>query len=114
MKIGLFFGSFNTMHVGHKIIASYMVDYSDLDRIMLVVSPKNPFKNKETLLDQYHRLQIIRAEIEDNNKLHVSDIEFSMHLPSYTIDTLVNISEKYSSCEFSLIMGTDNLNTLHK
>ena len=114
MRIGLFFGSFNPIHIGHKIIASYMVDYSDLDKIMFVVSPKNPFKNKETLLDQYHRLQIIRAEIEDNNKLYVSDIEFNMPQPSYTIDTLVRIQEKYPKNIFSIIMGSDNLKNFHK
>ena len=86
-----------------------MVNNTDLDKVWYVVSPQNPTKNKDSLLDQNHRLQIIQREVEDNSNLDVSDIEFSMPLPSYTIDTLVNISEKYSSCEFSLIMGTDNL-----
>ena len=93
MKIGLFFGSFNPMHIGHKIIASYMEEFTDLEKVCFVVSPQNPLKQKQTLLDQSHRLQIIRAEIKDNLKLAVSDIEFSMPQPSYTIDTLVRLKE---------------------
>ena len=95
MKIGLFFGSFNPMHVGHKVIASYLAEFSDLEKVMFVVSPQNPFKEKKSLLDQNHRLQIIRAEVYDNNKLDVTDIEFSMPQPSYTIDTLVRLKEDY-------------------
>jgi len=114
MKIGLFFGSFNPIHIGHKVIASYLVDFTDLDKVMFVVSPKNPLKQKISLLDQYHRLQIIRAEIEDNSKLEVSDIEFSMPKPSYTIDTLVRLKEKYPENNYSIIMGSDNLQSFHK
>ena len=114
MKIGLFFGSFNPMHVGHKIIASYMVEFMDLDKVCFIVSPQNPEKNKSSLLDQYHRLQIIRHEIEDENKLIVSDIEFTLPVPSYTIDTLSVLKEKYPKNDFSLIMGSDNIKSLHK
>jgi len=114
MKIGLFFGSFNPFHVGHKIIASYLAEFSDLDKVMFVVSPHNPHKEKESLLDQHHRLQIIRSEIEDDTKLEVSDIEFYMPKPSYTIDTLVRLEEKYPDMEFSIIMGSDNLKFFHK
>ena len=114
MKIGLFFGSFNPMHIGHKIIASYMAEFSDLDKVMFVVSPKNPFKKKDSLLDEYHRLQIIRREVEDNHKLYVSDIEFKMPQPSYTIDTLVRLQEKHPNNEYCLIMGSDNLTNLNK
>ena len=114
MKIGLFFGSFNPMHIGHKIIASYMADFSDLEKVFFVVSPENPLKKKNTLLDQYHRLQIIRVETEDNHKLAVSDIEFSMPQPSYTIDTLVRLKEDYPENEYVLIMGADNLQNFHK
>jgi nicotinate-nucleotide adenylyltransferase len=114
MKIGLYFGSFNPMHLGHKIIASYMVEFSNLDKIMFVVSPQNPFKKKQSLLDQHQRLMIIQMEIEDNPKLQVSDIEFSMPQPSYTIDTLVRLKEKYPKNDYSLIMGSDNLQNLHK
>jgi len=114
MKIGLFFGSFNPMHIGHKIIASYIAEFSDLDKVMFIVSPQNPLKQKISLLDQYHRLQIIRAEIEDNSKLEVSDIEFTMQKPSYTIDTLVRVKEKYPENDYSIIMGSDNLQNFHK
>ena len=114
MKIGLFFGSFNPIHIGHKVIASYLVDFTDLDKVMFLVSPQNPFKQKISLLDQYHRLQIIRAEIEDNLKLEVSDIEFDMPKPSYTIDTLVRLKEKYPENDYSIIMGSDNLQNFHK
>ena len=114
MKIGLFFGSFNPMHIGHKVIASYMVEFSDLDQVMFVVSPQNPLKNKKSLLDQYQRLMIIRMEIEDNPKLQVTDIEFSMSQPSYTIDTLVRLKEKNPQNQYSLIMGADNLQYFHK
>ena len=114
MKIGLFFGSFNPMHIGHKIIASYMVEFSNLDKVMFVVSPQNPLKQKNSLLEQYHRLQIIRAEIEDNPKLSVSDIEFKMPQPSYTIDTLVRLKEEHPENDYALIMGADNLQNFHK
>ena len=114
MKIGLFFGSFNPIHIGHKVISSYLVDFTDLDKVMFVVSPQNPLKQKISLLDQYHRLQIIRAEIEDNSKLEVSDIEFTMPKPSYTIDTLVRLKEKYPENDYSIIMGSDNLQNFHK
>ena len=114
MKIGLFFGSFNPMHTGHKVIASYMVEFSDLDKVMFVVSPQNPFKNKISLLDQYQRLMIIRMEIEDNPKLQVTDIEFSMPQPSYTIDTLVRLKEENPNNEYALIMGADNLQRFNK
>lgn len=114
MRIGLFFGSFNPLHIGHKIIASYMVEFSNLDKIMFVVSPQNPLKEKSSLLEQHHRLMIIRMEIEDNAKLQVSDIEFNMPQPSYTIDTLIRLKEKYPENEYALIMGSDNLKNLHK
>ena len=114
MKIGLFFGSFNPMHVGHKIIASYLAEFSDLEKVLFVVSPQNPLKQKRTLLDQNHRLQIIKAEVADNSKLDVSDVEFSMPQPSYTIDTLVRLKENYPEHEYALIMGADNLQNFHK
>ena len=114
MKIGLFFGSFNPMHIGHKIIASYIAEFSELEKVMFVVSPQNPFKEKKNLLNQYHRLQIIRIEIEDLNKLDVSDIEFKMSYPSYTIDTLVRLNEIHPKNNYSIIMGSDNLQNFHK
>ena len=114
MKIGLFFGSFNPMHIGHKIIASYMAEFSDFEKVLFVVSPENPLKKKKTLLDQNYRLQIMKAEVEGNAKLAVSDIEFSMPQPSYTIDTLVHLKEDYPDNEYALIMGSDNLQNFHK
>ncbi|MDC0204378.1 nicotinate (nicotinamide) nucleotide adenylyltransferase [Flavobacteriales bacterium] len=114
MKIGLFFGSFNPMHIGHKSIASYMAEFTDLEQVCFVVSPQNPLKKKQTLLDQNHRLQIIRTEVEDNPKLAVSDIEFSMSQPSYTIDTLAHLKEKYPENDYALIIGADNLQKFHK
>jgi len=114
MKIGLFFGSFNPLHIGHKIIASYIVEFTDLEKVIFIVSPQNPLKEKASLLDQNHRLMIIKREIEDNPKLDVSDIEFKMKQPSYTIDTLVRIEELYPENEFAIIMGSDNFKTLYK
>ena len=114
MKIGLFFGSFNPMHIGHKVIAFYLAEFSDLEKVCFVVSPQNPLKQKQSLLDQYHRLMIIRMEVEDNPKLQVSDIEFKMLQPSYTIDTLVRLKEEHPENEYALIMGADNLQNFHK
>jgi len=114
MKIGLYFGTFNPIHVGHLIIANHMVDYTKLDQVWLVVSPQNPLKTKASLLADYHRLALVRIAIEGNNKLKASNIEFDLPKPSYTIDTLAYIKEKYSEHTFSLIMGEDNLRTLHK
>ena len=114
MKIGLFFGSFNPMHIGHKVIASYLAEFSELEQVWFVVSPQNPLKQKQSLLDQYHRLMIIRMELEDNPKLEVSDIEFGMPQPSYSIDTLVRLKEEHPENEYALIMGADNLQNFHK
>lgn len=114
MKIGLYFGTYNPIHVGHLIIANYMVEHTDLDQVWLVVSPQNPLKIKSTLLEDYHRLAVVRIAVEDNPKLKASDIEFNLSKPSYTADTLVYIEEKHPDYEFSLIMGEDNLRTLHK
>lgn len=114
MKIGLFFGSFNPIHTGHLIIANYLQQTTDLDKVWLVVSPQNPLKNKDTLLNEYDRLHLINLAIEDNDNLAVSNIEFSLPKPSYTIDTLTYLSEKHPQHQFCLIMGSDNIETLHK
>ena len=114
MKIGLFFGSFNPMHIGHKVIASYILEFSDLQQVWFIVSPQNPLKKKQSLLDQHHRLTIIRKEVEDNPKLYVSDIESNLSQPSYTIDTLAHLKEKYPKNDFTLIIGADNLQNFHK
>jgi nicotinate-nucleotide adenylyltransferase len=104
MKIGLYFGTFNPIHVGHLIIANHMAENSDLDQVWLVVTPHNPFKKKSTLLDDYHRLQMAHLATEDFPKLKPSDIEFKLSQPNYTVNTLVHL-EKYPNHEFSLIMG---------
>ena len=114
MKIGLFFGSFNPMHIGHKVIASYMAEFSDLQHVWFVVSPQNPLKQKQSLLDKHHRLMIIRMEVEANPKLSTSDIEFNLSQPSYTIDTLGHLKEQYPENDFVLIIGADNLQSFHK
>jgi len=112
MKIGLFFGSFNPVHVGHLIIANYMATQTDLDRVWLVVSPHNPLKPKKTLARDYDRLHLVRLGIGDNPLLEASNVEFSLPKPSYTVDTLAFLREKYPDREFALIMGGDNLATL--
>jgi nicotinate-nucleotide adenylyltransferase len=114
MKIGLFFGSFNPVHSGHLIIAGYMAEFTDLDRVWLVVSPHNPLKEKSSLLADHHRFQMVQRCIEDYKKLKASDIEFKMPQPSYTIDTLARLKSKYPAHTFVLIMGADNLSTFHK
>jgi nicotinate-nucleotide adenylyltransferase len=114
MKIGLFFGSFNPVHNGHLIIANYVCEATDLDKVWLVVSPQNPLKPKESLLREYDRLHLINIAIEDNKNLQASNIEFKLPKPSYTIDTLIYLKDKYPQHQFSLIMGSDNLGTIHK
>ncbi|MCK4663236.1 MAG: nicotinate-nucleotide adenylyltransferase [Bacteroidales bacterium] len=114
MKIGLFFGSFNPVHIGHMVIANYLLEYSDIDQIWFVLSPQNPLKEKSTLLPDYQRLELLNLAISDHYKMKSSTIEFSMPKPSYTIDTLTYLKEKFSSHDFSLIMGADNLATIHK
>lgn len=114
MKIGLFFGSFNPVHVGHMIIANYMLQYSELDKVWMVVSPHNPLKKKESLANDYDRLHLVNLAIGDNAKLQSSNIEFSLPVPSYTVDTLAYLKEKYPRYEFNLIMGSDNILTITK
>ncbi len=114
MKVGLFFGSFNPIHTGHLIIANYMATQTDLDCVWLVVSPQNPLKNKASLAGDYDRLTMVRLAIDDNPALQASDIEFGLPKPSYTIDTLTYLQEKHPTYEFALIMGGDNIATLHK
>ncbi|MDP2089731.1 MAG: nicotinate (nicotinamide) nucleotide adenylyltransferase [Flavobacteriaceae bacterium] len=114
MNIGLYFGTFNPIHIGHLIIANHLVEYSDLEEVWLVVSPHNPFKDKKSLLDNHHRLAMVQLAIEDFPKLKVSDIEFKLPQPSYTIKTLAYLTEKYPNHHFSLIMGEDNLRGFHK
>jgi nicotinate-nucleotide adenylyltransferase len=113
-KVGLYFGSFNPIHIGHMAIAGYMTEYAGHDQVWFVVSPHNPLKNKETLLTDHQRLHMVNLAIGDNVRLKASDIEFKLPVPSYTIDTLTYLNEKYPKNEFALVMGEDNLYTLHK
>ena len=113
-NIGLYFGTFNPIHVGHLIIANYMADYTTLDEVWLVVSPQNPLKKKESLLADYHRLSLVRIAVEENIKLKASNEEFNLPIPSYTINTLTYLKEKYKKSNFHLIMGEDNLRSFHK
>ncbi|MEM9053441.1 MAG: nicotinate (nicotinamide) nucleotide adenylyltransferase, partial [Bacteroidota bacterium] len=112
--VGLYFGTFNPIHVGHLIIANYMAEQTELDEVWLVVSPQNPLKQKSSLLADYHRLALARIGVEDNPKLRVSDIEFSLPKPSFTAATLAYLTDKYEDTSFALIMGEDNLRTFHK
>ena len=114
MKIVLYFGTFNPIHVGHLIIANYMVENSDLDEIWMVVTPHNPFKKKSTLLDNNHRFEMVYKATENYPKIKPSAIEFKLPQPNYTVHTLAHISDRYQDKEFCLIMGEDNLNSLHK
>lgn len=114
MKIGLYFGTFNPIHVGHMIIANHMAEYSDLDQVWMVVTPHNPHKQKHTLLDDYQRLHMVTLATEDFIKIKPSDIEFKLPQPNYTVNTLAHLEEKYPQHEFALIMGEDNLNSLQK
>ncbi|TYB78860.1 nicotinate (nicotinamide) nucleotide adenylyltransferase [Bizionia myxarmorum] len=114
MKIGLYFGTFNPIHIGHLIIANHLAESSDLDQIWLVVTPQSPFKKKQSLLDNYQRLEMVFRATEDYDKLQPSDIEFSLPQPNYTVNTLAHLQEKYPTHTFSLIMGEDNLKSFHK
>lgn len=112
--IGLFFGTFNPIHVGHLVIANYMAQRNEIDEVWFVVSPLNPLKSKTSILPDYHRLRLVNEAIFENPLLKASDIEFNLPKPSYTIDTLTYLDEKYPDCQFSVIMGEDNLRTLPK
>lgn len=113
-KTGLFFGTFNPIHIGHLAIANHMVEFSDLDEVWFVITPRSPFKQKQTLLDDHHRYQMVFEAIEAYPKLKASTIEFDLPQPNYTITTLVHIEERYPENEFCLIMGEDNLKSFHK
>jgi nicotinate-nucleotide adenylyltransferase len=114
MKIGLFFGSFNPVHIGHLAIANYMVEFTDLRQLWFVISPQNPFKPKQTLLAEYHRRVLMEIAVDNDTRFRVSDIEFSMPQPSYTIDTLTWLKEKYPAHTFVLLMGSDGLTAFNK
>jgi len=114
-KVGLYFGTFNPIHIGHLVIANHMVEFSDLDEVWFVVTPQSPFKVKKTLLDNHQRFEMVYEATKEYDKLKPSNIEFNLQQPNYTINTLVHLEEKYpEGYDFSLIMGEDNLKGLHK
>ncbi len=114
MKVGLYFGTFNPIHVGHLILANYLVQQTDLKQIWFVVTPHNPFKDKQSLLADHHRLNLVKIAVEDNPSLRASDIEFGMQQPNYTIHTLTKLTETYPDYSFEIVMGEDNLFGLKK
>ena len=114
MKIGLYFGSFNPIHIGHLIIANHAVSETGLNQVWFVVSPQNPFKQSASLLNEYHRLHLIKSAIDGENNLRASNVEFNLPKPSYTVDTLVYLKEKYPEHEFSILMGSDGFENLNK
>jgi nicotinate-nucleotide adenylyltransferase len=114
-KTGLFFGTFNPIHIGHLVIANHLAEFTDLDQVWFVVTPKSPFKAKQSLLEDHHRLQMVYEAIKEYPRLQASDVEFKLPRPNYTIDTLTRLQERYGqSREFALIMGEDNLKGFHK
>ncbi len=114
MKIGLFFGSFNPIHIGHTTLADYILNHTDLDKVWFVISPQNPLKDKNLLLPENERLKMVNMALVENEKMRASDIEFKMPKPSYTIDTLNLLKERFKENEYVIIMGTDNLENFHK
>ncbi|HWR93723.1 MAG TPA: nicotinate (nicotinamide) nucleotide adenylyltransferase [Flavobacterium sp.] len=114
MKIGLYFGTFNPIHTGHMIIANHMAEFADLDQVWMMVTPHNPLKNKATLLDDFQRLHLVFLATEDFPKIKPSDFEFKLSKPNYTVNTLAHLQDHFPQHEFALIMGEDNLKTLHK
>ena len=114
MKVGLYFGSFNPIHHGHLVIANFILQHAHLDQGWFVVSPQNPLKRSVSLLNEYHRLHLVRLAVEGENQLKASDIEFKLPKPSYTVDTLAYLQEKYPADEFSIIMGSDSFQNLTK
>jgi nicotinate-nucleotide adenylyltransferase len=114
LKVGLYFGSYNPIHIGHLAIANYMVEYTDIDQLWFVVSPQNPFKKKENLLADYHRLELVNRAIENDDSFRASNIEFNLPKPSYTIDTLTYLHERFPEHSFVILMGADNLESFPK
>jgi nicotinate-nucleotide adenylyltransferase len=114
MKVGLYFGSFNPIHHGHLVIANFILQHAHLDQVWFVVSPQNPLKRSISLLNEYHRLHLVRLAVEGETRLRASDIEFKLPKPSYTVDTLIYLQEKYPGEEFSIIMGSDSFQNLTK
>ena len=113
-KVGLYFGTFNPIHIGHLVIANHMVEFSTLDEVWIVITPKSPFKQKQTLLENHHRYQMVSEAIQDYPRIKASKVEFDLPQPNYTVHTLVHLTERYPDIEFCLIMGEDNLKGFHK
>jgi len=113
-KVGLYFGTFNPIHIGHLVIANHMAEFSELDEVWFVITPRSPFKQKQSLLEDHHRYQMVFEAIQDYPKLNASKVEFDLPQPNYTVNTLVNLGEQYSNHAFCLIMGEDNLKSFHK
>src|SRR4030095_1016468 len=114
MNIGLYFGSFNPIHIGHLIIANHVLNETQIDKIWFIVSPQNPLKDSRTLLNEFDRLHLVRLAVQDDNRIKCSDIEFSLSKPSYTTNTLAFLTEKYPEHKFSIIMGSDSYQNLDK
>ncbi|WP_372653149.1 nicotinate (nicotinamide) nucleotide adenylyltransferase [Draconibacterium sp.] len=114
LTIGLYFGSYNPIHIGHLAIANYMVEYTDVDQLWFVVSPHNPLKKKNNLLDDYQRLELVHRAVEGDDRFRASNIEFSLPKPSYTVDTLAYLKEQHPNYHFKILMGSDNLENFHK
>jgi nicotinate-nucleotide adenylyltransferase len=114
MKIGLYFGSFNPVHVGHLIVANHIINFTSLQQVWFVVSPQNPLKTSSSLLNEYHRLHLIKSAIDGDNKLKASNVEFHLPKPSFTVDTLAYLKEKFPQHEFSVIMGSDSFSNIKK
>ena len=113
-KVGLYFGTYNPIHIGHMAIANYMVEFTDIDQLWFVVSPQNPHKKKTNLLNDYDRLELVHRAVDEDTRIRVSDIEFNMPKPSYTTDTLAYLKDKFPKYEFRILMGSDNLENFHK
>ncbi|QIA09685.1 nicotinate (nicotinamide) nucleotide adenylyltransferase [Draconibacterium halophilum] len=114
LTVGLYFGSYNPIHIGHLAIANYMVEYTDIDQLWFVVSPQNPLKKKNNLLDDYHRLELVELAVNDDDRFRASNIEFRLPKPSYTVDTLAYLKDKHPNYHFKILMGSDNLENFHK
>lgn len=114
LRVGLYFGSYNPIHIGHLAIANYMVEFMEIDQLWFVVSPQNPFKKKANLLDDYQRLELVHRAVEGDDRLRASNIEFNLPKPSYTIDTLTYVKDQYPGYRFIILMGSDNLESFHK
>ncbi len=114
MHIGLYFGSFNPIHIGHLIIANHVVQHTEVDKVWFVLSPQNPLKASHSLINEYDRLHLVELAIDDNPKFRASNIEFHLPKPSYTIDTLTYLTEKFPLERFSVIMGSDSYQNIHR